>query len=213
MSKRVIIADDHAVVRTGLQLILEETEDLAIVDEATNGAELLSKLEKQSFDLVILDISMPGKDALDVLKEIKNRWEHLPVVIFTMNPDEGYAVRMLRNGASAFINKETNPDQIISVLRTVAGGKKFISQSQMEVMLEMFSGPEKKNSQIHDILTDREFQIMVMLANGLKKSEIAAKLMLSKHTVGNHRNNILKKLNLSTNAELVRFAIHHGVIQ
>lgn len=213
MSKRIIIADDHAVVRTGLQLILDETDDLAIVDEAGNGQELLAKLEKQKFDMVILDISMPGRDALDILKEIKNRWPDLPVVVFTMNPDEGYAVRMLRNGASAYINKETHPEQIINVLRTVAGGRKFISPEQMEMMVDMYSAIEKKTDGIHEILTDREFQIMLMLANGIKKSEIAEKLMLSKHTVGNHRNNILKKLNVSTTAELTRFAIQQGIIQ
>ncbi len=213
MSKRIIIADDHAVVRIGLQLILDETGDLSIVDEANDGQELLSKLEKQEFDIVILDISMPGRDAMDILKDIKSRRENLPVVIFTMNPDEGYAVRMLRNGASAYINKETHPDQIINILRTVAGGRKFISPEQMEMMVEMYSTIEKKSDRMHEILTDREFQIMLMLAYGIKKSEIAEKLMLSKHTIGNHRNNILKKLNLTSTVELTRFAIHQGIIQ
>jgi DNA-binding NarL/FixJ family response regulator len=106
---RIIIADDHAVVRTGLQLILDETSDLSIVDEARNGEELLDKLEINVYDLIILDVSMPGKDAMDVLIEIKTRWETLPVVIFSMNPDEVYAVRMITNGASAYINKETKP--------------------------------------------------------------------------------------------------------
>lgn len=213
MSTRIIIADDHAVVRTGLQLILDETDDLSICDEACNGQELLTKLENGKFDLVILDISMPGKDALDVLKEIKSRWGNLPVVIFTMNADEIYAVRMLQNGASAFINKETNPGQIINILRTVANGKRYFSPLQMEMMVEMVTEREKKPALPHEMLTDREFQIMFLLASGTKKTEIAEKLLLSKHTIGNHRNNILKKLNLATNSELTRYAIHHGLIQ
>ena len=105
--KRIIIADDHAVVRTGLQLILDETTDMSICDEASNGDELIEKLRRNHYDLVLLDISMPGKDAMDVLKEIKTTWERTPVVIFSMNPDEIYAVRMIRNGASGYINKET----------------------------------------------------------------------------------------------------------
>jgi len=213
MSKRIIIADDHAVVRTGLQLILDETDDLAICGEACNGQELLSELEKNTYDLIILDISMPGKDALDVLKEIKSRWNNLPVVIFTMNSDEIYAMRMLRNGASAYINKETNPEQVITILRTVASGKKYFSPSQMDMLVELVNLPDKKPLSAHENLTDREFQILFMLVSGLKKSEIAEKLLISKHTVGNHRNNILKKLNLSTNSELTRYAIHHGIIQ
>jgi len=118
-SGRIIIADDHAVVRTGMQLILDETPDLSIEDEAKNGQELLDKLHANVYDLVILDISMPGKDAMDVLIEIKSQWEGLPVVIFSMNPDEAYAIRMIKNGASAYINKETKPKQIIEILRTV----------------------------------------------------------------------------------------------
>lgn len=213
MAKRIIIADDHAVVRTGLQLILDETDDLTVCDEACNGEELLSKLSQNSFDLVILDISMPGKDALDVLKEIKNRWFTIPVVIFTMNPDEVHAIRMLRNGASAFINKETNPSRIIEILRIVASGKKYFSPAQMEMMAEMVTAPDKNNALPHESLTDREFQILFMLASGIRKTEIAEKLLLSKHTIGNHRNNILKKMNLTSNSELTRYAIQYNLIK
>ena len=211
--KRIIIADDHAVVRTGLQLILDETSDLSIVEEAANGQELLDKLSIDEYDLVILDISMPGKDTLDVLKEIKARWALIPVVIFSMNPDDIHAIRMIRNGASAYINKETNPEKIIEVLRTVANGKKYFFPHQAEILAEMITSPGKSNPSIHDLLTDREFQIFFMLASGLKKSEIAEKLAISKHTISNHRNNILKKMNLSMNSELTRYAIQHGIIK
>jgi len=211
--KQIIIADDHAVVRTGMQMILDETSDLVIVDEACDGTELLDKLMKETFDMVILDISMPGRDALDVLKEIKLKWPQIPVVIFTMNPDDVFALRMIRAGASAYINKETSPSHIIEVLRIVANGKKFFTPLQSELLADALSQPEQTGAPIHELLTDREFQIMFMLASGLRKSEIAEKLQLSKNTVGNHRNNILKKMNLSTNSELTRYAIQNSIIK
>ncbi len=214
MIKRIIIADDHAVVRTGLQLMLDDTSDMRICDEASNGNELLEKLRHNSYDLVILDISMPGKDAMDVLKEIKTHWKRLPVVIFSMNPDEIYAIRMIRNGASAYINKETDSRQIIEILRTVLTGKKYFTQQQSDMLADIVSEPEKiTTSTLHELLTDREFQIMFMLASGLKKSEIADRLSISKNTIGNHRNNILHKLNVSNNSELTRYAINQGIIK
>lgn len=212
--KRIIIADDHAVVRTGLQLILDETTDMSICDEASNGAELLEKLRRNRYDLVILDISMPGRDVTDVLKEIHSNWERTPVIIFSMNPDEIYAVRMIRNGASAYINKETDPKQIIEILRTVLTGKKYFTQQQSTMLAELVIDPEKNVTTLpHETLTDREFQIFFMLASGMKKSEIAIKLSISKHTIGNHRTNIMHKMNLITNSELTRYAIQHGIIK
>ncbi len=212
--KRIIIADDHAVVRTGLQLILEETTDMSICGEASNGFELIEKLKSDTYDLVILDISMPGKDTMDLMKEILSAWPLLPIVVFSMNPDEIYAVRMIRNGASAYINKETNPEQIIEILRIVLSGKKYFTQKQSAMLAELVIEPEKNtNSFPHQTLSDREFQIFSMLASGLKKSEIAEKLSISKHTIGNHRSNIMHKMNLATNSELTRYAIQHGIIK
>jgi len=212
--KRIIIADDHAVVRTGLQLILDETTDMSICDEASNGDELIEKLRRNRYDLVLLDISMPGKDAMDVLKEIKTTWERTPVVIFSMNPDEIYAVRMIRNGASAYINKETDPKRIIEILRIVLSGKKYFTQQQGSMLAEWVIEPEKSvDSLLHETLSDREFQIFFMMASGMKKSEIAEKLAISKHTIGNHRSNIMHKMNLTTNSDLTRYAIRNGIIK
>lgn len=210
---RIIIADDHAVVRTGLQLILDETSDLSIVDEARNGQELLDKLYSNEYDLVILDISMPGKDALDVLIEIKAHWNSLPVVIFSMNPDEIFAIRMIKNGASAYINKETKPRQIIEILRTVMKGLKYFSQLHSTLLAEMVIDPDKSKLLPHQTLTDREFQIFSMLTSGMRKLEISEKLSISINTLSNHRINIMKKMNISTNAELIRYAIQNGIIQ
>jgi two-component system, NarL family, invasion response regulator UvrY len=209
----IIIADDHAVVRTGMQLILDETADLSIDDEAKNGQELLDKLQTHAYDLVILDISMPGKDAMDVLMEIKARWAHLPVVIFSMNPDEVFAIRMIRNGASAYINKETKPKQIIEILRTVLSGRKYFTALHSELLAEMVSDRDKLRTLPHQSLTDREFQVFAMLTSGTRKSDIAEKLAISKNTLSNHRNNIMKKMNISSNAELIRYAVQNRIIQ
>lgn len=211
--KHIIIADDHAVVRTGLQMILDQTSDLTISDEAANGDELLEKISAHKFDMVILDISMPGRDALDVLKEIKTKHPKLPVMIFTMNPDDVYALRMIRAGASAYVNKETRPGQIIEILRIVLRGKKYFTALQSELLADAVSQPDQLNNPVHELLSDREFQVMFMMASGIRKSEIAEKLQLSKNTVGNHRNNILKKMNLTTNSELTRYAIQYGIIK
>lgn len=207
---QIIITDDHAVVRTGLQLILDETPDLEIAAEAKDGDELLNKLRAVSYDLVILDMSMPGKDALDVLKEIKLQWKMIPVIIFTMNPDETHAVRMFQNGASAFVNKQTPSDQLIEILRTVAAGNKFYFPHQID-LLTGSSGLQQSNLP-HTQLTDRESQIFILLASGIKMSEIAEKLDISKSTISNHRNNIMKKMNMSQNTELTRYAIQHNLI-
>lgn len=211
--KRIIIADDHAVVRTGLQLILDETPDMSIVDEARNGQELIEKLHHNTFDLVILDISMPGKDALDILKEITASWTNLPVVIFSMNSNEVYAVRMLSNGASAFINKETKPEQIIEILRIVLNGSKYISARQTKILADHILSQGNPVTAIHELLTDREFQIFCLLASGMRKAEIAKKLEISINTISNHRNNILKKMKMSGNSELTRYAVQTGIIQ
>jgi two-component system invasion response regulator UvrY len=209
---RIIIADDHAVVRTGLQLILDETEDLEIVGEARDGDELLSLIKPDVYDLVILDMSMPGKDALDVLKEIKSNWSNLPVIIFSMNPDELHAVRMIKNGASAYVNKQTPSVQLLEIIRTVARGKKYIFPQQAALLADQISSPRTDSDLPHVQLTDRESQIFLMLASGIRKSEIAEKLDISKSTISNHRNNIMKKMNMSLNSELTRYAIQHKII-
>ena len=212
-SASIIIADDHAVVRTGLQLIFEDTTDLTIEDEARDGQELLDKLAANRYDLVILDISMPGRDSLDVLSAIKATWKELPVIIFSMNADEVYAIRMLKNGASAYINKETRPKQIIEIIRTVLRGRKYYSDRHTEIMTEMITDPGRSASSPHNTLTDREFQIFLLLVSGTRKPAIAEKLLISKHTLSNHRNNIMKKMNISSNADLIRYAFQNGIIQ
>lgn len=210
--KRIIIADDHAVVRTGLQLMFDETNDLELVDEAATGDELLVKLSMNRFDLVILDMSMPGKDSIDTLLKIRQDWPTLPTVIFSMNSDEAFALRMLKNGAFAYINKQTNAKQIVEIIRTVLSGKKYFSAHQSEMLADQAISPATGSADLHLLLSDREYQVFNLLAAGTRNSEIAEKLGISKNTVNNHRNSIMKKMNMSQNSELTKYAIQHKII-
>jgi two-component system invasion response regulator UvrY len=207
---RVIVADDHAVVRTGLQLILDSTTDIQLVAEASTGNELLNKLREEDFDVIILDIVMPGKDAIDVLKEMKLIGITTPVIIFSMNPEDQFAVRMFKNGAWAYINKEANPKELITAVRTVASGKKFYTSTQTDLFVNSIQ--ENEGEFPHKKLTDREFQIMCLIAEGLSKTEISNQLSVSKNTISNHRNKILKKMKLSNNSEITKYALKKGII-
>jgi DNA-binding NarL/FixJ family response regulator len=211
---RILIADDHAVVCTGVRLILDATGGLVLADEVRNGDDLLNKLasDPEAFDLVILDISMPGREAIDVLREIKLLYPSIPVVIFTMNPEEPYALRFFRQGAAAFIKKDSHPDEIVRVLKTVAGGRKYYSPRQVEMMADFINELTEKKRNTFEALTDRELQVLHLLATGKMKGEIADKLAVSKNTISNHRNNILKKLHLRNNSDLTRYAIQNGLI-
>ena len=210
--KRIVIADDQPIVRRGLQLLLEQTSDLCICDHASNLSELIEKLKEQSFDLVILEHFLDTQDSLGVLIEIKKRDKKLPVVIFTAYTDERSVLRFLKNGASATINKKDPPDEVVKVLRKVLSGKKHFTLQQIELMTEMFSESEETGQKPEELLTDREFQVMYMMALGLNRIAIAKNLAISKNTISNHRYNILKKMHWSSNAELVKYAINHGII-
>ena len=207
---QIVVADDHAVVRTGLQLIFSSAADLEIAGEASNAGELIQVLKKRMFDLVVLDMSMPGRDSMDALREIKTRWPDLPVVIFTMNPEDNYALRMLSAGASAYINKEQPPEVLIKAIRMAAAGKRFVTTDQAEMLMEQLL-PDKKNNAVLE-LTDRELQVMRLIALGKNKNEIAESLQISKNTISNHRNNILKKLGLQNTADITRFAVSNRII-
>ncbi len=211
-SIRAIIADDHAVVRTGLQLIFSKTNDIKLVDEVSNGMELINKIRDDDYDVVILDVGMPGKDVFDTLSAIKSIKPGLPVVIFTMNKEELYAVRMYKNGASAFINKESNPELLKDAIRTVVRGERFYSKTQLQLMAEYIEDGGNSGHP-HESLSDREYQVLYLMASGYKKSEVAEVLSVSKNTIDNHRKNILNKLKLKNNVELTRYALQKGIIQ
>lgn len=206
---RTIIVDPHAVVRTGLQLIFEATQELEIVDEASNGDELLEKIQQRAIDVVILEPLIPGKEALDVLKALKKLRPGLPVIIFTMHPEERLSLRMFKNGAYAYINKESNLEELIKAVKLAVESKKYYTPTQTELIADSLY---EKHQELHEKLTDREFQVMTLLARGLTKSEIAAKLSVSKNTINNHRNHILKKMDLPNNSRLTKYAVQKGII-
>lgn len=207
---RIIIVDDHAVVRRGLKQILDETLDLVVADEASSGFELLEKVKKNKFDVVLLDISMPGIDGLDTLKELRIIKPELPVLIFTVYPEDQYAVRVLKAGASGYINKETEPDKLIDAIRKVARGGKYISPYLAELLA--FNLDMAGKQPIHEKLSDREFQVMLMVAKGKKVKDIAEQLSLSINTINTYRNRILEKMDLKSNVEITHYAIKNQLI-
>lgn len=203
--------DDHAVVRKGLKQIFDETVDIAVVDEAGSGNELIDKIRHTKYDVVLLDISMPGKDGLDTLKDIKNIRPELPVLIFTVYPEDQYAVRVLRAGASGYINKESEPEELIDAIRKIARGRKYISPFLAELLAtNLEAGSE---TPLHDNLSDREFQVMCKIASGKKVTQIAQELSLSINTISTYRNRILEKMNLKSNTEITHYAIKNNLVE
>jgi len=207
---RIIIADDHAVVRKGLKQIFDETLDLVVTGEANSGHELLEKIREYEYDVVILDISMPGKDGLDTLKELKVIHPDLPVLIFTIYPEEQYAVRVLKAGASGYINKESEPEFLIEAIRKVSRGRKYISPYLAELLASNLEGGD---SPIHELLSDREYQVMCMIASGKTATDIAKELSLSINTISTYRIRILEKMSMKNNAEITHYALKNRLVE
>lgn len=207
---KIAIADDHAIVRKGLKFILENQFGDIRLDESGSGEELLNLVRNNNYDLIILDISMPGKDVIDTIKELKDLKPKIPILIFSMNPEKAYAIRMLRSGASGYINKDCTHEELIEAINKVISGKGYISTTLSELLAsEIREGSEKP---IHQTLTDREFQIFCMIALGNSLDEIADKLFLSKNTISNHRHSIMKKLKLKNNAEITAYALKNEIV-
>lgn len=208
----VVVADDHAVVRTGLQFIFRDSGVIDMKAEAENGSELFLILKNDCFDVAILDVNMPGSHSIDLVLKVKEYYPHLAIVIFTMNTDEQLAARMFKNGALAYINKEENPKELIEAVKSAFNKKRYLTQRQEYFFAHQYIMGDKKSIS-HESLSDREYQVMCLLASGKSKTEISEKLAISKNTLSNHRNNILKKLKLSNNVELTKYAIHYHLIQ
>lgn len=209
---KVIIADDHAIVCSGIELILNQTLDFRLVEQVRNGDELLKKISVFEYDAVILDVMMPGRDSLDVLKAIKEIKPNLPVMVFSMNNDENLAVRMLMNEAGAFVSKESCSEDILKTLGQLVRGMKAVTERQQEILKEYKETSEITGEEHKKTLTDREYQVLHFIARGTKSGEIATSLSLSKNTISNHRNNLLKKLKLHNNSDLTRYAMQQGII-
>jgi DNA-binding NarL/FixJ family response regulator len=207
---KILIADDHAVVREGLKQILSESSEMVVTAEASTGPEVLEEIGKDDFDLVVLDIAMPGRGGLDILKEIKNKKPRLPVLILSMYPEEQYAVRVLKAGASGYMTKESAPHELINAIKQISKGKKYVSPSLAEKLaldLEITTGRP-----LHESLSDREYQVMCMIASGKTLKEIAEQLSLSIKTISTYRSRILEKMNMKSNAELTHHAIKNRLV-
>jgi two-component system invasion response regulator UvrY len=207
---RILIADDHAIVREGLKQIVSETSDMAIAGEASSGEELLDLVRRQSGDVVLLDLAMPGRGGIDALRQLKKEKPELPVLVLSIYPEDQYAVRALKDGASGYLTKETAPEELVVAIRTAAQGRKYVSATLAERLaldLESDSGAVR-----HETLSDREYQVMLMLSSGRTVSEIADELALSVKTISTNRARLLKKMDMKTNAELTYYAVKQGLV-
>ncbi|MEO7093683.1 MAG: response regulator transcription factor [Polyangiales bacterium] len=205
---RILLVDDHAVVRRGIRAILEDGLHGAHVSEAGSGEAALAALV-QPFDAVVLDLSMPGRSGIDLLSEIKHRWPKLPVLIMSLHPEEHFAVRALRAGASGYLTKAAAPEALIDAVQKVTRGGKYISQAVAERMASDLGG---RASVPHERLSDREFEVMRGIAEGNTVSEIASRMHLSVKTVSTYRTRLLEKMGMDSNAELTRYAIQNQLV-
>ena len=207
---KILIADDHAVVRNGLKNILVDGIGKNTFGEAQNGAEVLSLTQKQKWDIVIMDISMPGRNGLEILKDLKRTNRTLPVLILSIHPEDQYAIRALRSGASGYITKGSAPDELVKAVKKILAGDKYIS-ADLTRKLPFYLDPQTEKNP-HEKLSDREYQVMCMMASGKAAKQIAEELSLSVKSISTYRTRILEKLELTTNAEIIHYAIDNKLV-
>jgi DNA-binding NarL/FixJ family response regulator len=207
---KVIIADDHPVVRQGLRQMLAVEPDLSVVGEARNGQEVVDLSRRVPWEVAVLDYNMPGKNGLELIKELRQRYPGRAVLILSMYPEDRYAVRALKAGASGYLTKESAPEELVSAIRKVAGGGRYVTPTLGEKLaLEL---EDNRGKPLHETLSDREYQVMWMIASGKTVRQIADELFLSPNTVSTHRTRILRKMNMKSNAELMHYAIAHHLV-
>jgi DNA-binding NarL/FixJ family response regulator len=207
---RIVVADDHTIVREGLKQLLSATSDLSVVGEAQNGHEVLERVRTLDFDVLLLDMSMPGKSGIELIKQVRVEKPKLRVLVLSMHEEEQYAVRAIKAGASGYLTKESATAQLVSAIRKVASGGAFITDSVAQ-QLALGAMPQTEGPP-HGALSDREFQVFRELVSGKAVTDIAAELNLSVKTVSTHKARIMQKMNMSNPAELIRYAIHHRLV-
>ena len=207
---KILVADDHAIVREGLKQIISDTFNMTVTDEARNGQEVLDKVRKNDYDVLVLDISMPGWSGLDILKKVKSEKPTLQVLILSMHSEEQYAVRVFKAGASGYLTKDKAPEELIAALQKVSQGGKYVSASLAEKLVFDLSIATEKP--LHEQLSDREFQVMCKIASGKTVTEIANELCLSVKTISTYRSRVLQKMVMKSNAELTYYAIKHSLV-
>ncbi|WP_435627186.1 response regulator [Candidatus Ferrigenium straubiae] len=208
---RILIADDHAIVRSGLRQLLFEQGDFIVEGEAANGVEMLRLLREQPFDVALMDMSMPGRSGTELVRLAKAEKPKLAILVLSMHKEEQYAVRALKAGASGYMTKESAPDQLVAAIRKVAGGGVFISPGVAErLALELGCN---HNPASHTLLSDREYQIFRMIVAGMPVGGIADELSLSVKTISTHKTRILQKMKMASSAELIHYAIRHQLVE
>jgi two-component system, NarL family, invasion response regulator UvrY len=208
--KNILLVDDHKIVREGLKNLIEMENDLQVADEASSGTEALQLVRKNKYDAMVLDISMPDKNGVDTIHDLKHIAPELPVLVLSGYSEDQYALNLMRNGCKGYLSKDADSDEIIKAIRTIASGKKYISSELAELMSIELTHPSEK--MLHETLSDREFQVLIKLASGQSPTEIADELHISIKTVSTYRTRILEKMGLKSNADLTYYAIKHGLI-
>lgn len=207
MKFKVMLADDHAIIRDGLRKILDDTDDFEVAAQASNGNAVLDEVRLQAFDLLVLDLSMPGRHGLELIKLVRDARPKLPILIFSMHPEEQFAVRALRGGANGYLSKEGDSDLILPAMRKVVSGGMFIS-SKVAELLAMDASPSSQ-ALPHTLLSDREFEVLTHILRGSSLTDIANELSLSIKTVSTHKSHIFTKLGITTQVDLIRYAMEH----
>ena len=207
---RVLLADDHAIVRAGLKEILADTGDIMVAGEATNGHEVMAQVRAGDYDVAVLDLSMPGRSGIELIRQVKGEKPKLRVLVLSMHSEEQYAVRALKAGASGYLTKESAPDELVAAIRRIAAGGAFVSPETAERLALGFD--RAPDAPPHTLLSDREFQVFQLIVSGSSVSEIARELSLSIKTVSTHKARILEKMGLSNQAELIRYALEHKLL-
>jgi two-component system invasion response regulator UvrY len=207
---RVLVADDHPLLRSGIKQVLGQESDVAVLGEAEDSEQVLQRIDEQGWDVVVLDIAMPGRSGLDALREIRRRRPNLPVLVLSMHSEEQFAIRAIKAGASGFISKSDAPTEIVRAIRKVVTGKKYVSASLAETLANAIESETHRPP--HESLSDREFQVMCRIASGKTVSQIAVEISLSVKTVSTYRARILEKMSMRTNAELTRYALQTGLV-
>ncbi|VVC85057.1 response regulator transcription factor [Sideroxydans sp. CL21] len=208
---KVLIADDHALIRKGLKQLLDDTDDMRVTGEAENGMQAIRMAEETDYDVVLLDISMPDKHGVEVLKQLKANKPQLPVLMLSMHPEEQYALRSMKAGAAGYLNKQSAPLQLVTAIRQVASGKKYISTELAEQLANGLS--QGYQELLHQTLSNREYQTLCLMASGKKLSEMADIMSLSPKTVSVYRSRLLEKMKLKNNAEAIHYAISNHLIE
>jgi two-component system invasion response regulator UvrY len=206
----ILVADDHAIVREGLKQLLARTGDLVVGGEARSAQEVIRLVREREWDVLLMDMSMPGRSGIDLIKQVRNEKPKLPVLVLSMHAEHQYAVRAIRAGASGYLNKDSASEMLVAAIRKVVGGGMFVSESAAELLAR----DTKRGADVppHTLLSDREFQVFNMIVQGRTVTDIAVELTLSVKTVSTHKTHVLEKMKLANQAELVRYAIAHRLL-